>query len=145
MAVGKHVNKYELIGSVGKVEPIRTLDSGSKVCKMSIVTEEGYFPKGSSEFKKDPQWHYLEGWDKTAEKMDKAVPGNLVYAEGSFRTQVGKDEKIYPKMKVYSFAILCDHGGKGSGSTGNTSSQVVPQPAPQVKAPPTPPVEDILF
>lgn len=148
MSAGKHLNKYEIIGNVGKNEGIRTLDNGSKVCKISVATEEGYYPEGSKEFKSETQWHYLEGWGNVAEKMAKAGKGNVVYAEGSFRTQTGKDEKIYPKMKVFTFKVLCDHG-KGQGHTDEQpQSPPKAQEKPQVKTPPAAQIdsgEDIPF
>ena len=58
-------NKVQLIGHLGNNPEIITLESGKKLAKFSLATNETY--KNSSGQKvTDTQWHYIVAWNKTA-------------------------------------------------------------------------------
>lgn len=79
-------NKVQLIGNLGTVPEIRTMDDGKKLAKMSIATNETY-KNSKGEKVTDTQWHNLIAWGKTAGIAEKyltkgsevAVEGKLVY------------------------------------------------------------------
>ena len=62
-------NKVQLIGRLGQEPEIITLDSGKKLAKFSIATNEKY-KKANGEIVNDTQWHNLVAWNKTAEIIE---------------------------------------------------------------------------
>lgn len=81
-------NTVHLIGRVGSDPQVRTLDTGKKVCNMSLATSESWTNK-KGEKETDTQWHALSIWDKAAEIAEKyvkkgdifAVDGKIIYRE----------------------------------------------------------------
>lgn len=91
-------NKVQLIGNLGNTPEVIQLESGKKLAKFSIATNETYRnTKGESV--KDTQWHNIVAWGKTAEIVEKYLEkGNEVAIEGkltnrSYETKTG--EKRY--------------------------------------------------
>ncbi len=75
-------NKVQLIGNVGMEPEIKTLESGKKLAKMSIATNETY-KNNKGELVKETQWHNLIAWGKTAEIVEKLLKkGSEVAIEG---------------------------------------------------------------
>jgi single-strand DNA-binding protein len=78
-------NKVQLIGNLGMAPEIKTLESGKKLAKMSIATNESY-KNAKGELVKETQWHNLIAWGKTADIIEKylkkgsevAIDGKLV-------------------------------------------------------------------
>ena len=78
-------NKVQLIGNLGMAPEIKTLESGRKLAKMSIATNESY-KNAKGELVKETQWHNLIAWGKTAEIIEKylkkgsevAIDGKLI-------------------------------------------------------------------
>ncbi|WP_100612807.1 single-stranded DNA-binding protein [Confluentibacter lentus] len=92
-------NKVQLIGNVGNEPEITNLDSGKKVAKFSIATNEFYKnSKGKKE--QDTQWHNIVAWGKIAEIVEKYVgKGKEVALEGkltsrSYETKEGEKRYI---------------------------------------------------
>ena len=91
-------NKVQLIGNLGNDPEIITLESGKKLAKFSLATNESY--KDASGQKVDNvQWHNLVAWNKTADIIEKYVTkGKEVAIEGKLtsRSYEGKEgEKRY--------------------------------------------------
>ena len=59
-------NKVQLIGNLGNDPEIVTLESGKKLAKFSIATNESY-KNNKGERVTDTQWHNVVAWGKTAE------------------------------------------------------------------------------
>ena len=75
-------NKVQLIGHLGMNPEIKNLDSGKKLAKFSIATNESY-KNAKGEKVEDTQWHNLVAWGKTAEIIEKFLQkGNEVAIEG---------------------------------------------------------------
>ena len=71
-------NKVQLIGNLGMNPEIKTLDSGKKLAKFSIATNESY-KNAKGEKIEDTQWHNLIAWGKTADIIEKYLEkGNEV-------------------------------------------------------------------
>ncbi len=91
-------NKVQLIGNLGQDPEIVTLDSGAKLAKFSLATNETY-RNGKGEKVTETQWHNIVAWGKTAEIIENflskgrevAVEGKLVHR--SYETKEG--EKRY--------------------------------------------------
>ncbi|OFY83117.1 MAG: single-stranded DNA-binding protein [Bacteroidetes bacterium RIFCSPLOWO2_12_FULL_35_15] len=75
-------NKVQLIGNLGMNPEIKTLESGKKLAKMSIATNESY-KNTNGELVKETQWHNLIAWGKTADIIEKYLKkGSEVAIEG---------------------------------------------------------------
>ena len=98
-------NKVQLIGNLGNNPEIITLDSGRKLAKFSIATNESY-KNSQGEKVKDTQWHNIVAWNKTAEIIEKYLEkGNEVAIEGkltsrSYETKEGE--------KRYVTEVVCN-------------------------------------
>jgi single-strand DNA-binding protein len=75
-------NKVQLIGNLGTTPEIKVLDSGNKLAKMSIATNEQYKNK-KGEIVKETQWHNLIAWGKIADIIEKHLSkGSEIAIEG---------------------------------------------------------------
>ncbi|GAL71829.1 single-stranded DNA-binding protein [Jejuia pallidilutea] len=111
-------NKVQLIGNVGNEPEITNLDSGKKVAKFSIATNESY-KDSKGEKVTNTQWHNIVAWGKIAEIVEKYVgKGKEVALEGkltsrSYETTAG--EKRYVTEVVVDEILLL--GIKGDNAT----------------------------
>lgn len=129
------VNKVILIGNLGIDPEVRTLESGVKVCRLSIATSESYTNKEGNRVEQT-EWHSVTLWRGLAEIAEKYLTkGNKVYVEGKLRTRSYKDKDGVDR---YSTEIVADNmqmlGGTASGETSsaprsNPQSQPQQQPA----------------
>ena len=91
-------NKVQLIGHLGNDPEIVNLDSGKKLAKFSIATNETY-KNNKGERLTDTQWHNVVAWGKTAEVIENYVTkGKEVAIEGkltSRRYETKQGEKRY--------------------------------------------------
>lgn len=80
-------NKVQLIGNLGNDPEIITLDSGKKLAKFSLATNESYKDAdGQKQTKTD--WHNLVAWNKTADIIEKYVTkGKEIAIEGKLTTR----------------------------------------------------------
>ena len=92
-------NKVQLIGNFGNNPEIITLESGKKLAKFSIATNESY-KNSKGEKVTDTQWHNIVAWNKTAEIIEKYLTkGSEVMVEGkltsrSYDTKEGEKKYI---------------------------------------------------
>lgn len=86
------VNKVIILGNLGIDPEVRTLESGVKVCRLSIATSESYTNK-SGDRVEQTEWHSVTLWRHLAETAEKFLrKGNKVYIEGKLRTRSYKDK-----------------------------------------------------
>ncbi|CAM1350874.1 single-stranded DNA-binding protein [Tenacibaculum insulae] len=103
-------NKVQLIGNLGKDPEIITLESGKKLAKFSIATNEVY-KNSAGEKVTDTQWHNLVAWNKTAEIVEKYVTkGKEIMIEGkltsrSYETSTG-DKRYITEVIVNELLML---------------------------------------
>ena len=80
-------NKVQLIGNLGKVPEIKNTESGKKLAKFSVATNEVY-TNNKGEKVKETQWHNLVAWGKLAEIAEKYLDkGSEVVIEGKIITK----------------------------------------------------------
>ena len=102
-------NKVQLIGNVGNEPEITNLESGKKVAKFSIATNE-FYKNSKGEKEQNTQWHNIVAWGKIAEIVEKYVgKGKEVALEGkltsrSYETKEG--EKRYVTEVVIDEILL---------------------------------------
>ena len=80
-------NKVQLIGNLGNNPEVITLESGKKLAKFSIATNESYRNTDGEKIT-DTQWHNVIAWNKTAEIIEKYLTkGNEVAVEGKLTSR----------------------------------------------------------
>ena len=91
-------NKVQLIGNVGENPKSHSFESGKKVSRFSLATNEYYLKDG--EKIQQTQWHTLVAWEKQAGFVEKylskgseiAIEGKLTYR--SFENEAGEKQYI---------------------------------------------------
>lgn len=106
-------NKVQLIGNLGNDPEIMNLDSGKKLAKFSLATNENY-TNAQGEKITNTNWHNLVAWGKTADIIEKYVAkGKEIAIEGKLTTRsydTKEGEKRYVTEVVVSDLVLL--GGK---------------------------------
>lgn len=86
-------NKVQLIGNLGQDPEIRNTDSGKKLVKFSVATNEIY-RNAKGEKVKETQWHNLIAWGKIADIVEKYLnKGSEVAIEGKLITRNYNDKE----------------------------------------------------
>ncbi|MBS1927730.1 MAG: single-stranded DNA-binding protein [Ferruginibacter sp.] len=103
-------NKVQLIGNLGQTPEIRTTDSGKKLAKFSMATNEVY-RSSTGEKVQETQWHNVVAWDKVAEIVEKHLnKGTEVAIEGKLihRNYTDKDgnKKYVTEVQVNELLLL---------------------------------------
>ena len=118
------VNKVILIGNLGKDPEVRSMQSGGKVCNLSVATSESWKDKMSGERKDRTEWHrvviFNENLISVAERFLKK--GSKVYLEGQIETRKWTDqsgaEKYSTEVVLQKFRgelVMLDGRGGDSG------------------------------
>lgn len=96
------VNKVILVGNLGKDPEVRTLQSGGKVCNLSIATSERWTDKASGERKDKTEWHRVVIFDdRLADVCQRYLAkGRKVYIEGSLQTRKWTDQQGAEKFST---------------------------------------------
>ena len=97
-------NKVQLIWNLGNDPEIKNLDSGKKLAKFAIATNESY-KNAQGEKITDTQWHNVIVWGKTAEIVERYLSkGKEVAVEGKLTS------RSYEKdgEKRYVTEIVCN-------------------------------------
>tara|TARA_R110002111_G_scaffold233105_2_gene294131 strand:+ start:777 stop:1115 length:339 start_codon:yes stop_codon:yes gene_type:complete len=102
-------NKVQLIGHVGGEPTITELESGKKVARLSLATNEHY-KNNDGEKQTDTNWHNLVAWGKTADIIEKYVTkGKEIAIEGKLTSRSYEDKdgvKRYVTEVVVSEILL---------------------------------------
>ncbi len=98
-------NKVQLIGNLGNDPEIITMDSGKKLAKFSIATNETY-KNAQGERVTDTQWHNVIAWGKTADIIESYVTkGKEVAIEGKLTNRSWEDKE---GVKRYTTEVVCN-------------------------------------
>ncbi|MEI8053425.1 MAG: single-stranded DNA-binding protein [Bacteroidota bacterium] len=108
-------NKVQLIGNLGKSPDIKKTESGKKLVKFSVATNE-IFTNLKGEKVKETQWHNLVAWGKLADVAEKYLnKGSEVAVEGKLVSRDYTDKegnkKYVTEVHVNELLLL---GGKAS-------------------------------
>ena len=102
-------NHVQLIGNVGQEPTITNLESGKKVARFSLATNEYYKDKEGNK-QTDTNWHTVVAWGKTAEIVEKyVVKGKEVGVTGKLKTRsytTDADEQRYVTEVVADEILL---------------------------------------
>ncbi|MFP2994330.1 single-stranded DNA-binding protein [Spongiivirga sp. MCCC 1A20706] len=140
-------NKVQLIGNIGNEPKITNLESGNKVARFSMATNE-YYRNAQGEKVQSTQWHYVVAWDKKADIIEQytykgkeiAVEGKLI--SRSYTNEMGvkcyvteivaseilllgsKNESVpVNEIEVTETAVDNPNGGSKEAATGNKNPQ----------------------
>ena len=109
------INKVILVGNVGRDPEMKSLPSGTHLCKFSMATTD----KRSKDEDGNPrtEWHNIVTWGKLAEICDRYVTkGKLLYIEGQIRTRTYEQDgqkKWFTEIHMEQMEML---GSKSSGA-----------------------------
>jgi len=108
-------NKVQLIGNLGKAPEIKNTESGKKLARFSIATNETHY-NAKGEKVVETQWHNLIAWGKVADVVEKYLSkGTEVAIEGKLMnnnfTDKDGNKKYYTEVQVHELLLL---GGKPS-------------------------------
>ncbi|QSS98256.1 single-stranded DNA-binding protein [Psychroflexus sp. ALD_RP9] len=98
-------NSVQLMGHLGQDPEVVNLDSGKKLVKFSLATND-YYTKKDGEKVTSTDWHNIVAWGKTADIIEKYVTkGREVIVRGklssrSYETKEGE--------KRYITEVVCD-------------------------------------
>lgn len=96
-------NKVQLIGNLGNTPEVKTIESGKKMARFSIATNEVY-KNAKGEKVVETQWHNLIAWGKLAEIVEKFLEkGREVAIEGKLVNRSYTDKE---GIKRYITEIL---------------------------------------
>ena len=118
------VNKVIIVGNLGRDPEIRSLNSGDKVCNLSVATSESWRDKATGEKKEKSEWHrvviFNDNLVTVAEKYLRK--GSKVYIEGQLQTRKWTDssgqEKYSTEIVLQKFRgelQILDSKGEGQG------------------------------
>ncbi|SRR5690606_17630094 len=86
------INKVILVGHLGKDPEVRVLESGTKVAKFTMATNENYRDR-NNEWQTTTEWHNVILWRYLAESAERNLKkGSLVYIEGKLTTRKYQDK-----------------------------------------------------
>ena len=86
-------NKVQLIGNLGNAPEIKTLESGKKMARFNVATNEVY-RNAKGEKVTETQWHNLVAWGKVAEIVEKYLTkGKEVAIEGKLINRSYNDKE----------------------------------------------------
>lgn len=123
------VNKVILIGNVGKDPEVRTTQTGSRLCNLSIATSESWKDKATGERRENTQWHRVVIFNDAlvgiAERFLRK--GSKVYLEGQLETRKwtdaeGKDNystEVVLRPYRGELTLLDSRGSAGDNAGGN--------------------------
>jgi single-strand DNA-binding protein len=109
-------NKVQLIGNLGNAPEVRNTESGKKLVRFSVATNEQY-KNAKGERVTETQWHNIIAWGKVADIAEKfLVKGTEVAIEGKLvnRNYMDKEgnKKYVTEIQVNELLML----GKATGS-----------------------------
>ncbi|MDL5511143.1 single-stranded DNA-binding protein [Arenibacter sp. M-2] len=80
-------NHVQLIGNVGQEPTVTNLESGKKVARLSLATNE-YYKDGKGGKQTDTNWHTVVAWGKVADIIEKFVDkGKEIGIVGKLKTR----------------------------------------------------------
>ncbi len=97
-------NNVQLIGHLGQKPEIITLESGKKMARFSLATNDTY-KNAKGEKVENTDWHNIVAWNKTAELVEMFLDkGKQVAISGKLTTRTWDDKD---GNKKYITEIVC--------------------------------------
>ncbi len=125
------VNKVILVGNLGREPEVRSMQSGDKVCNLSVATSERWRDRNTGDMNEKTEWHRVVIFDqKLIEVAEKYLQkGAKVFLEGQLQTRKWTDqqgqEKYTTEVVLQRFRgelVMLDSRGGGQGQGGGYDS-----------------------
>ena len=98
-------NNVQLIGNLGQDPEIINLESGKKLAKFSLATNESYKDKNGEKVEQT-YWHNIVAWGKTADIIENFVSkGKEVAITGKLTNRSWEDKE---GNKRYTTEVVCN-------------------------------------
>ena len=96
------VNKVILVGNLGRDPEVRAMQSGERVCNLSIATSERWRDKGSGEQREKTEWHRVVIFSQPLVDIAERYlrKGSNVYLEGQLQTRKWTDQSGQEKYST---------------------------------------------
>lgn len=103
-------NRVQLIGHLGAEPEIKTLESGAKVARLRLATNESYKTQ-NGEWKEETMWHSISAWEKLAERsLSQFRKGSYLMIEGKLVNRsyidASGNKKFYTEVKAVNLMLL---------------------------------------
>jgi single-strand DNA-binding protein len=99
------LNKVTLIGNLGKIPEINTIEGNIKVAKFTLATSESFKDLAGNR-QTNTEWHNIVAWRGLADLAEKYLhKGSTVYIEGKIRTRNYENKE---GQKVYVTEIQAE-------------------------------------
>jgi len=104
------INKVILVGNVGRDPEIRSMNSGDRVCNLSLATSERWKDRNTGDQQERTEWHRVVIFDqKLVDVCEKYVKkGSKLFIEGQLQTRKWTDQQGVEK---YSTEVVLDWNG----------------------------------
>ncbi|MBU0799550.1 MAG: single-stranded DNA-binding protein [Alphaproteobacteria bacterium] len=123
------VNKVIIVGNLGKDPETRSMNSGDKVCNLTVATSESWKDKNSGERQEKTEWHRVVIYNQNIVKVAESYlkKGAKVYIEGQLETRKWTDsqsgqEKYTTEVVLRPYrgelTMLDSRGGSGASEGG---------------------------
>lgn len=132
------LNKVMLIGNLGKDPDVRTMQSGGRVCNLTVATSEYWKDKQSGERREKTEWHRVVIFNDALVGIAEQYlrKGSKVYLEGQLETRKWEDQSGQERyttevvLRPYKgeLNMLDSRGGDSMG--GGNAGYGAPQSAP---------------
>ena len=103
-------NKVQLIGNIGGSPEVFVFESGKKLAKFSLATNEFYKSTNGIQHE-STTWHNVVAWEKNADLIEKySTKGTKVIIHGKITYKTFKDEngalKPYTEILAQEVSVL---------------------------------------
>ena len=88
------VNKVILVGNLGRDPEIRSMQSGDRVCNLSLATSERWKDRNTGEQQERTEWHRVVLFNQNLVEVAERFlsKGRRVYVEGQLQTRKWQDQ-----------------------------------------------------
>jgi single-strand DNA-binding protein len=103
-------NRVQLIGHLGAEPELKTLENGTRVCRLRLATNESY-KNNKGEWVDDTQWHNVTLWDSLADRAaQQCAKGSYVLIDAKLLNRGYVDnagvKKYAMEIRALNFLIL---------------------------------------
>lgn len=126
-----NVNKVIIIGRLGQDPELKTLESGTTVCNLSLATSQSWVDR-EGQRKEKTEWTKVTLFGKSAEAAGKYLSkGQLAFVEGKLTTNVWEDKEGKKQYQTVVNGSRIEFGPKtGEQSNSKPHAQTDLGPAP---------------
>ncbi len=126
------VNKVILVGNLGRDPEVRSMQSGDKVCNLSVATSESWRDRNSGERREKTEWHRVVVFNQPLIKVCEQYlrKGSKVYLEGQLETRKWQDQNGQDRystevvLRPYRGELtMLDGRSEGGGGYGEAQGQ----------------------